>query len=508
MTRWNIDQELSGPGNPTQSLLFSLHFFRAALMRRWRTLACFIGGGVLLAIAALHLMPPGSSATTGLVLAHRDGVDPATAMATDVKLLQTRAVAQNAIDALHLPMAPDDFQASVTVAAPTPDILMITLKAPTPEAAVSRLRALSTAYITFRSSQVRDQSDGLIEGYQTQIKDLQSQSSTLTKQYDTLAGHGDPDSQALAEDVLTRRSQLNGEITTLQQDIEQTSLVTESILAASHTIDAPAVNPPHRAKTLVLVTMSGLIGGTAAGVGVVLMTALLSRRLRRRDEVAMALGHPVRFSTRALGHRRLRRRGAWMRDVDVLAAGLGSALRNDEDAPQRLALVSVGATAEAALVVRRLAQHLQEGGHRVCLADLSERGALARRGDDPDLTVVRPSGTVVTASGPLSLVSSYDGRPALDEDAREDWDRAEVVLVLGDAELGVGAEPLSTWVDRAVFLVKAGRASAEFLDSLSRIFMASGVAVEFAMLVGADASDESPGFPAVRARESQVRRMS
>jgi capsular polysaccharide biosynthesis protein len=508
MTRWNIDQELSGSSTPTQSLLFSLHFFRAALLRRWRTVACFVVGGAVLAILALHVMPPGSTATTGLVLTHRDGDDPATAMATDVSLLRTRTVAQEAISALELPMSPDDFQATVTVTAPTPEILVITLKAPTPDAAVTRLRAFSTAYMTFRADNVRLQSDGLIAGDQERIEELEDQSTTLTKQYEALVGRGDADSQARAADFLSQRSQLNAEITTLQQDIKQTALVTESILVASHTIDAPALNDPHTAKRLVLVMMSGLIGGCAVGVGLVLLTALLSRRLRRRDEVALALGLPVRFSTRAVVGRWPRRGVARERDLDVLAAGLGTALA-DGEGPRSLALVSVGATREAALVMRRLAERLEESDHRVCLVDLTEHGALARtRGASAGIPVVRPTGTVATASGPLSLVSSYDGGASLDDDARAHWDRAEVVLVLGDAELGIGAEPLSTWADRAVFLVKAGRASAEFLDSLCRIFTASGVVVEFAMLVGSDSSDESPGFPAALANGLHVRRSS
>ena len=82
------------------------------------------------------------------------------------------------------------------------------------------------------------------------------------------------------------------------------------------------------------------------------------------------------------------------------------------------------------------------------------------------------------------------------------------MLVLGDAELGVGAPPFSTWTDRAVLLVEAGRASAEFLDSVGRVFDASEVTVDFAMLVGADASDESPGFPASVAGASHVSRSS
>jgi capsular polysaccharide biosynthesis protein len=507
MTRWNVDQEMSGSGNPTQSLLFSFHFFRAALMRRWRTIVVFVVGGAALAFIALQLMPPGSSASTGIVLAHRDGEDPATAMATDISLLRTRSVAQDAIDALNLHMSPDGFQNSVTVTAPTPEVLVIKLNAPTPEDALTRLQAFSSAYMAFRSEQVRSESDGLIFGDKDQIKDLQAQSETLTKQYDAIAGRGDADNEARASDILSQRSQLLAQITTLQQNIKQTALVTESILAASHTIDPPAVDPPHTAKRLVLILMSGVIGGGAVGVGLTLLTSLMSRRLRRRDEVAMALGRPVRFSTRALVHRWPRRGVTRDRDLDVLAAGMSTALTMDESVSS-LALVSVGATREAANVVCRVATQLAKD-HRVCVVDLSERGALSNGRSIADgFAVVRPSGTVATATGPLSLVASYERSASLDAEQREQLDDADIVLILDEAELGVGAEPLSTWTDRAVLLVKAGRVSAEFLDSLSRIFKASGVEVDFAMLVGADASDESPGFPAALASDSRVRRTS
>ena len=62
----------------------------------------------------------------------------------------------------------------------------------------------------------------------------------------------------------------------------------------------------------------------------------------------MALGRPVRFSTGAF--RRWPHRGVAQRGVDVLAAGFGTALPDGDDG-QRVALVSVGATEEAALVV-------------------------------------------------------------------------------------------------------------------------------------------------------------
>jgi hypothetical protein len=317
----------------------------------------------------------------------------------------------------------------------------------------------------------------------------------------------DASSQAEAGDVLTHRSQLDAEITTLQQDIQQTDLETESILAASRTVDAPAVNPPHAAKRLVLVMMSGLFVGTAGGMGVVLFHALLSSRLRRRDEVALALGRPVRFSVRS-------RRSWWSgrhrlapRDVDLLSAGLSTTL-TQRSLPERVALVSVGAAKDAAAVVCRLADHLVSVGVRVSVVDLSDTNALKGASPREDWAVLRPTGDVQGASGPLALVSAFSGRPGADEPGREGWSKAQVVLVLGDAELGVGAAPLSSWADRAVLLVRAGTSTAEFLDSVRRVFDASGLGIEFAMLVGADSSDDSPGFPAGLASDARVSRSS
>jgi capsular polysaccharide biosynthesis protein len=507
MTRLNIDDELGG--SSAESVLVSLHFLRVALQRRWRTVAAFICAGALLALAALHLMPPASSASTALILAHADGQDPATAMATDVSLLRTRTVAQHTIDALGLAMTPDQFQKTVSVSVPTPEILVIQIKATSPDAAVTRLRALSTAYLDFRSQQGRIQSDGIVTGDQQRIAQLQQQSKTLTKHYELLVARNDASSQSRAQELLTQRAQADSDIATLQQDIQQSALETESIIAASHPVDDPAVDPPHRAKRLVLVVMSGLIGGTAAGIGLVVLMALLTNRLRRRDEVALALGRPVKFSARSTTSRWLRRRELSPRDQDVLAAGLTSALTAAKQ-QQRLAVVTVGAPLDGALVVARLARVLADDGRRVCLVDLGEKGLLAEAAASAGCpgTVLRPSGTPATRTGPLTLASSYTGSPALDEPGWGDWSRAEFVLVLGDVELGVGAGPLSTWAERAVLLVRAGAASAELLDSLGRVLDASGIEIDFAMLVGADASDESPGYPAALVREPRERRLS
>ena len=509
MTRWNIDEDEAVSGQHVASLFVSLHFLRAALQRRWKTVAAFVYCGVVVALAAMVLLPPASSATTSLVLAHPAGQDPVTAMATDVSLLRTRTVAQNTIDTLNLSTTADELQSTITVATPSPDIMSITITAASPAEAVRRLGALSDSYVAFRSEQVRSQSDGVVAGDRERIKQLQEQSTTLSQQYGVLARQSDASSQAEAADVLTHRSQLDAEIATLQQDIQQSAIEAESILAASHTVDAPAANPPHAAKRLVLVMMSGLIVGTALGVAVVLFHALLSNRLRRRDEVALALGRPVRFSAGTSRSWWSRRERLDQRGVDVLAAGFGTAL-TDGAKVERVALVSVGAVKEAALVVSRLADHLASVGQRVCVVDLSESGALAETGHVGGWAVLHPGGTAATTpgTGPLTLVSAFSGKPAPGEPGRDEWAKAQIVLVLGDAQLGVGAAPLSSWADQAVLLVRAGRASAEFLDSVGRVFDASGLGIDFAMLVGADAGDESPGFPAGVAGASRVSRSS
>jgi hypothetical protein len=53
-----------------------------------------------------------------------------------------------------------------------------------------------------------------------------------------------------------------------------------------------------------LYVVGGLLGGAALGMGCILITALLSRRLHRRDEVAAVLGAPVRLSVGPLRPRR------------------------------------------------------------------------------------------------------------------------------------------------------------------------------------------------------------
>ena len=62
-------------------------------------------------------------------------------------------------------------------------------------------------------------------------------------------------------------------------------------------------------RTLVTYAAVGLIIGLAVGLGIVILRALVSDRLRRRDDVAYALDAPVKLSVRTLRARRRLRPG-------------------------------------------------------------------------------------------------------------------------------------------------------------------------------------------------------
>ena len=65
-------------------------------------------------------------------------------------------------------------------------------------------------------------------------------------------------------------------------------------------------------KDVLEYVLSGLIGGLAIGLGIVIVRELISDRLRRRDDIAAALGGPVRLSVGAVS-KRLRSAGRPLR---------------------------------------------------------------------------------------------------------------------------------------------------------------------------------------------------
>ena len=73
--------------------------------------------------------------------------------------------------------------------------------------------------------------------------------------------------------------------------------LTASQVKGSEVLDTAAPIPPNSPKKhLVIYAAMGLFAGLVLGLGIVVIRTLLSERLYRRDDIARALGAPVRLS--------------------------------------------------------------------------------------------------------------------------------------------------------------------------------------------------------------------
>jgi capsular polysaccharide biosynthesis protein len=533
--QWRVDPADPDVLEPAdqQPTLVSLHYIRTELRRRWPTwigIACI---GMFLGFAWTIVIPSPSTGTVTLMLKHDPYAIPDQAMATDMSLLRTRTVASEVVEKLGLTTTPEAFQNSVTATPESSNVLRLEVNAPNGEAAVTRARVLSDTYLAFRTDQIRSQTDALIAGYEKRIAVLQGKVAGLTQQYNAVTGSSSR-AQNRAADILSERARTTSELNALQQTVQDTLLTSSSIIAASHVIDPASVVPGEDAKRLTFAVASGLIGGTAVGVGLVLFTALTSDRLRRREEVALALGVPVRFSAGSLS----RARRPWFgsraeRNLAVLVHGLDSGIsarkmtsrqaspdrkRTTRKAtPERLALAGIENVEVAQQVVAAEAAALSRRGLSVFVVDLTEAGRLEqavkkaldhdRRLDadapaetpedesQPPPVVFRPDEVPSLARGPIGSMPGVSTDLPKNDPMRPAWDAADVILTLAEVDLAVGADHLKSWTDQAILLVTAGRSGAERLRTTAELLRLAGIRLPFAMMVGADRTDESLGVP-------------
>jgi capsular polysaccharide biosynthesis protein len=505
---WSVDEPEPGESvalGDVQGGPVSLHFLLSALRRRSRVWVTCALAGALLGALYFAAVPTKSEATVTLLLHHDPQTAPASAMATDLALLETRRVATSVIDHLGLSMTPTDFLRTVTAAAATDDILIVNVSGPSDASAVARARALADDFLSFRNAQLTTQSAVLVDGYDHQIADLNAQLAQLSQQYAALLAAG---RSSQATDILQQKGVIGTEVQALQQTADDMALRTASVVTTSQVLDAASAVAGSARKRLVLDLMSGLIAGAAVGIGVVLLLAVTSDKLWRREEVATALGTPVPYSVGDVRPRRWVRRSRRTerrRNLKVLVHGLDKALYAKGGRRARLAVVSIDGVQEAELAVVALANQLRDRGLRVFLVDLSTSGQLAQamtRGlardttDDPKRPVVfRPEGVPSLAQGPVGVSLGVIGDVPPDDPRRAAWEVHDVVVTLAEVDPAVGAEHLASWAEQVVLIVAAGRASGERLRTTAELVRQAGLQTLYGVLVRADRTDESLGTP-------------
>jgi capsular polysaccharide biosynthesis protein len=483
--------------------LTSVGFIRAALRRSARLWCGTALLGLLIGIGVFKSSPPSFQASTSVLLGNNPFEVPGAAVLDAQAMIESRTVAADALRKLGIKEDPGLFIPDYTVAVLTNRILTITVKATSAEAAIKEANALAAAFLAFQTQQLLNQERLVNASMQEQVAAAQQHVDSLGRQVSALSASGH--SPRLAH-LTAEHGQAVAELQELKQaslgNEANTKIQTTTLIKGSQVLDAAAPLPQHLKRYLLLYTGAGLIGGLALGLFIVVIRALVSDRLRRRDDISRALGAPVRLSVGSTGLSR------WRPGGRGLAAAQGTAIRRvvahlehtvpaTPGGPASLAVIPADDLRVPATCLVSLALSCAQRGLRVVLADLCEgspAGQLlntAKPGihevtaHDARVQVVIPEADDPTPAGPLTRRA---GGPLAAACAQ-----ADLLLTLAAADPAVGADHLKSWARRAIAIVTAGRSTETRVHAIGEMTRLAGLELAGAVLVAADKRDESLG---------------
>jgi capsular polysaccharide biosynthesis protein len=488
----------------------NLGFIGAALRRGvavWLTLALVgLAGG----LGALVALPPAQKAMTELFLQGPTDTVAGQQIADDQSMIESPALAAEAISRMHLQEAPavllKDYSATVV----TNQILTITVKAKTAATAIREANELANTFLAYQAAQLNNVNQLSKDSDQQSIASAQGAQDALGHRIDVLKANP---ATAHSADLKTLESQYSEAASALSL-LESTVVSTEAanqtqaanIIAGSQVLDRAAIVKQSKVKNLLLYVGGGLIAGLVIGMAIVVVGALVSDRLRRRDDVARILGSPVRFSVGRIRTSRWLpgRRGMALsrhRDVQRIAAHLGNAVAHNTSGPASLAVVPVDDPQIPAVSLVSLAVSCAQQGLKAVVADMCTGAPAARllKATEPGVQEVSARGTTLTVIRPENDYAQIAGplrKPRwarVPEPVAKACESADVVLVLATVDPALGADYLAGWVTSAVAMVTAGRASAQRVFAVGEMMRLAGLEFVSAVLVGADKSDESLG---------------
>lgn len=347
--------------------LTSVRFIAAAIRRRaWLGCAILVTG--LAVTAAIYVVfPPAYQASTSILINNDPLADPNVQMQGNVELAQSAEVASGALRAIGLREPVTSFMRTYTVTSATDRVLVITASASSTAAAVRRADALAAEFLRFRAGVLRTQ-------LRLGVATLERQSTAASQEAAVLAGQiAKLPPSASRRALIKKLGKINSQLGALVYTADHYPVVTISMVEGSSVLDTAAPIPPSRRHLAAIFGVAGVVVSIAAALGIVVIATVTSNRLRRRDDVARALGAPVTLSVGMVRAPRLlprQRRLAGDRSPHQrrIVAHLHTAVTDGSSA---LAVVSVDNEQAIATSVASLAVSCAREGRRVVLADLS-----------------------------------------------------------------------------------------------------------------------------------------
>jgi capsular polysaccharide biosynthesis protein len=511
------DSEVENQSADLDTGLVSLGFIMAAIRRSVRLCAAIAAAGMLIGAGVYLSLPHAYQASTTLYLTVGPESAPGSAIADDQEIIQSRAVAGLALRKLGLRESVDSFVGSYTATPLTDRVLVITVNAPSSSEAVSQANALATEFLQYRTNQLQTQQELLFRSLDLQVTQARQQITSLSQRISQLSAQpASPARQAELSSLRAQRDQATAAVTVLVQSNNTAKADTQEATAAqikqSQVLDAAAAIPPHgRLKHLVLYAVVGLIGALVLALSIVVIRAITSERLYRRDDVGRALGAPVKLSISKVRLSRWRpgRRGlAAARNPGIrrIVAYLRNMIAANSSGATALAVVPVDDPQVPAISLVSLAiSYAEQMGLRVMVADLcrttpaarllgvTEAGVHTVRIDRGHMIVVVPDSEDVTPIGPLRRRAAQVKFPPCGKELVAAFDASDLLLTLAALDPSVGGDHLATWAPAAVAMITAGQSSWTRIHAASEMVRLSGTRLVSGVLIGADKTDESLG---------------
>lgn len=286
------------------------------LRRRRRLLVALAALGALAGALVWLLLPTSYAATSKVVLRGAASED---AVATEAQVAGSRVVVERALASLGWkPGAVPRDAVSAEVA--DGHVIKITATAGSPSRARQLAGRVTREYITFSAEMRTRASDTVTEALNGLREDLQRQVNELDQRIRTQAS-----GSAGAAGLRNRRTSLLRALSDIEEQIKEAKAAPATGQVSSRVIE-PATEPTNRATPTLFQSAAG---GTALAplLGAVVLVAmrLADRRLRRKSDIASALGAPVLGTVQAPSGgvpagpelRGWRARLRWLLDADV-----------------------------------------------------------------------------------------------------------------------------------------------------------------------------------------------
>lgn len=507
----DIDQSPSAAASTAR--LVSLSFLWAALRRRARLWCVLALVGLIVGSGYYVGVPHAYQATVSVLLADAPNTDTTIAVQTDMALAKSAPVAAGVIRQLGLQVSPSSFLGTYTVTNVTTQVLLITVSASTSDGAVQKASAVAEQFLKFRAQYEQTQQQETNAQLDQQVSEAQQHLDSLTKQIKQVSAQATTRTQvAEVNSLRAQETTANNALGQVRQYAIQTKAMTQTVtrgvVQGSEVLNAASPVKSSRLAAILLYGGGGLLGGLALGLAIVIIGAITSDRLRRRDDIAYAFGAPVRLSVGSLRESRLGPGGgaaARRRRMERIVEHLHNAVRGSSSRPVGLAVVAVDDAQTVARAVVDLAVSSAKERGQVVLADLSQGAHAARllgidhpgigtaSTDGMHIVVVVPEAKDVAPVGPLRSHTSPEGDTQADEALANVCARADLVLSLVTLDPASGGEHLATWATDVVAVVTAGQSTAVRIHAVGEMIRLTGARLGSVVVINADKSDESLG---------------